>query len=388
MSIMVMSRMFKASLGSSSRKIMAVRLADFADDEGRGIWPTVARLARETELSERTVQRILADFVAEGLLVVVQEASGKPGQATRYDFDLAAIARLGQDRHTGDVMSPVAGALTGDTMTETGDTDDEDGCHHDTRTVIEPPVEPSLEREGASASANGEENSRSVIRKFDKWWPSYPDYAGTSRDAALKEWFALTADERADCIARTPAFIKATKDAKGSFVYPSVYLKERKWTLLDDPRSDVAPAAMYNPFSRAWMALRLAELSKPMTSEGWPAPSAFQRTLMRDADKAAEIKRERRARYGWPKVTAMDAKVENRFGAFVPGPLLVVSEGFQKMHRDSAEAAAWKALHERMGWPWLPATGHEWLYFPAGQPEEAMAEFQALVKGETHEAAV
>ena len=49
MSIAVMSRLFKAQLGSPSRKMLAIRLADFADDDGRGIWPTVGRLAQETE---------------------------------------------------------------------------------------------------------------------------------------------------------------------------------------------------------------------------------------------------------------------------------------------------------------------------------------------------
>ena len=36
MSIAVMSRLFKAQLGSPSRKMLAIRLADFADDVGRG----------------------------------------------------------------------------------------------------------------------------------------------------------------------------------------------------------------------------------------------------------------------------------------------------------------------------------------------------------------
>lgn len=53
MSILIMSRLFRAQLGSSSRKMLAVRLADFADDNGKGIWPSVETLAQETELSVR-----------------------------------------------------------------------------------------------------------------------------------------------------------------------------------------------------------------------------------------------------------------------------------------------------------------------------------------------
>lgn len=36
MSIMIMSRLFRMNLGGCNRKLLAVRLADFADDDGRG----------------------------------------------------------------------------------------------------------------------------------------------------------------------------------------------------------------------------------------------------------------------------------------------------------------------------------------------------------------
>jgi hypothetical protein len=89
------------------------------------------------------------------------------------------------------------------------------------------------------------------------------------------------------------------------------------------------------------------------------------------------------SRYGWPKVTDMQEKAERRIGSLVPGPLVGISEAFVKMHRDSAEAAAWKALHERMGWPWLPEPTPEWLWMPEGEPEAAMAALQAKLNEAT-----
>ncbi|RYC10061.1 hypothetical protein [Ciceribacter ferrooxidans] len=244
---------------------------------------------------------------------------------------------------------------------------------------LTPPEE--REREGASANEGREENPKAAVRKFDKWWPTYPNYAGTSRDAALREWMAMRPDEREDCIARTPAFIRATEAIKGTFVYPSVYLRERKWLLMDVPTSALAPLVLHNPFSRPWMARRFAELLQPMAERGWPALTIWQQTQMRDADRAREIERQRRARYGWPKVTEMHDKAERRVGMLVHGPLVAIAESFVKVHRDSDEAARWKALHERMGWPWLPEPSPEWLYFPPGEPEDAMAEFRAAVDG-------
>lgn len=390
MSILLMSRIFRQPMGGSTRKALAVRLADFADDEGRGIWPSVDRLAEETELSVRTVQRLLADFVNEGILILVKKASGRPGEANRYDFDLdrlfaapAAKENNPVAKTTGDTVSPVENVQTGDTVAETGDIDDGDGCHGVTRTVIEPPVN-LHEREGASErDGQGEENPKTTVRKFDKWWPTYPGYAGTSREAALREWMAMSRQEREDCIARTPAFIKAMQAIKGSFVWPSVYLRERKWLLMDQPTSSVATPTVHNPFSRAWMALRLSELTKPMRREGWPALSQFQTVQARDAEKARQINRERMARYGWPKVTEMHEKADRRQGMLVHGPLVGISEGFVKMHRDSDEAAGWKALHERMGWPWLPEPTPEWLWMPEGEPEAAMAELQAKLNEAT-----
>lgn len=246
---------------------------------------------------------------------------------------------------------------------------------------LTPPAE--RERESASASDCQEENQASTKRRFDKWWPTYPGYAGTSRDAALREWFGMSRLERDDCIARTPAFIKATNAIKGTFVYPAVYLRERKWLLMDEPTSAVATPTVHNPFSRPWMALRLSELMKPMRRDGWPALSQFQTVQARDAEKARQINRERMARYGWPKVTEMHDKADRRHGMLVHGPLVGISEGFVKMHRDSDEAAAWKALHERKGWPWLPEPTPEWLWMPEGEPEAAMAELQAKLNEAT-----
>lgn len=245
MSIYIMTRMFRAPLGSSSRKIMAVRLADFADDDGRGIWPTVARLARETELSERTVQRILADFVAEGLLMVVAEASGRPGQATRYDFDMAAVERLSA---TGDTMTPVKGVTP---ATQTGDTDDGDGCHHDTRTVIEPPIEPSGEREGASEREEGDDPSKFFdrVRLMElgaKGSPRWEGAQGSSTQWAVQQFAKLTDAERRQAEENRDAYLASCPRDRAGNPKPvaiGVYFRDKKFQAVEKPRPAGAPVA-------------------------------------------------------------------------------------------------------------------------------------------------
>ncbi|MBD8665280.1 helix-turn-helix domain-containing protein [Rhizobium sp. CFBP 8752] len=353
MSIMIMSRLFRMELGGCNRKLLAVRLADFADDEGRGIYPGVPRLARETELSERTIQRILSEFVSEGILVIVQEATGRRGQATRYDFDLPRLFAF-KPKATGDSVSPVATDVTGDTAAARGDTGDADGCHGVTLTVIEPLPNPKTgARDRAPAEGGIARSDRKRIeREFVLWFAIWKKGdVGFARNS----WFALSDDERAECTDRTPAYLRWAKPS--DIMAGAVYLKNRHWR--DAPAEALAPM-QHNPFSRAWMAFRLAELLKPMAT-AWPALTKFQRMeASKSANDAKAVEMERRQKYGWPRVTAL----HDMRAAIVPHGLVAVSEGFEKVHCDSGLAKRWQALHERQGWPWVPQTGHEWLYFP------------------------
>lgn len=245
------------------------------------------------------------------------------------------------------------------------------------------PLTPPDQKEGEGAGERvKEENPKAVRREFERFWKAYPASEMASHDAALAEWWAMTAAERAECMERTPDFLKAAKKIGGRLVYPSVYLKERKWRMLDDPRSDVAPPSPMKPFSRGWTAKLLAELCKPMATTGWPSLTKFQEMEMRDAERASAINRDRKRLYGWPTARAMCERLD---AALVPGPLLVLGETFVQLHRDSDEAQAWRALAERMGWPWLPVTKHEWLYLPPGRPEDALIAFKEKLGGKDAE---
>ncbi|WP_244412411.1 hypothetical protein [Sinorhizobium sp. CCBAU 05631] len=123
-------------------------------------------MAKETELSTRTVKRILAEFVAEGLLIIRKRGGAGAGVPTRYDFNMEAIARLKP------ATAPPAEVCHDDTLngsegchpgtpngiarvtpeTFKGDTDSKEGCHAVTQSIRDPltePPEPPEEREGA-----------------------------------------------------------------------------------------------------------------------------------------------------------------------------------------------------------------------------------------------
>jgi len=93
MGIQLISRVYRKSWGSASHKMVAIRLADVAKDDGTRIFPSVSTIASATDLSERQVQRIIKDFRKAGLLVIVRLGGGR-SNPTEYKFDLAAMDRL------------------------------------------------------------------------------------------------------------------------------------------------------------------------------------------------------------------------------------------------------------------------------------------------------
>lgn len=69
---------------AGGEKLLAVKLADNAHDNGCSIFPSVATLSRQTHQSERTIQYQLKRMMARGWLVLVKHAHGGRGHAREY----------------------------------------------------------------------------------------------------------------------------------------------------------------------------------------------------------------------------------------------------------------------------------------------------------------
>lgn len=137
---------------SGAELLLALALADFADDLGRNLFPSVATLAHKTRQSTRTVQRQLAEFRdVEWLLVEDEDAlSGGRGRSVRY--------RINPTWLNGDSLSWFSNRK--------GDTGDTKGCQPAQERVTPevgkgdtamspdpsyPSLEPPVTREGDSA---------------------------------------------------------------------------------------------------------------------------------------------------------------------------------------------------------------------------------------------
>lgn len=94
-----MTRVWDAAFPTLAMKLIALKLADCANDEGENIYPSVGRVERETGASSSTVREALADMEAAGLLVVTECGDGnKRGRSTTIRaFNLDLLKRLGDE---------------------------------------------------------------------------------------------------------------------------------------------------------------------------------------------------------------------------------------------------------------------------------------------------
>lgn len=134
MSTVIMSLCWPLQGMSGPQKAVLISLADNANDEGV-CWPSVARIAERTCLSERTVQGAIKWLGQVGILSVRERI----GRSTMYTLTPASYAPPQELRPAADALPPPqephptpAGAAP--------------------RTVIEPSVEPSPDGDRVSRS--------------------------------------------------------------------------------------------------------------------------------------------------------------------------------------------------------------------------------------------
>jgi hypothetical protein len=100
MSVRIMTRVWDAAFPTLPMKMIALKLADCANDEGENIYPSVGRVEAETGVCASVVRAALADLEAAGLLVVVAAGTGnRQGRSTTVRaFDVERLKMLGDGR--------------------------------------------------------------------------------------------------------------------------------------------------------------------------------------------------------------------------------------------------------------------------------------------------
>ncbi|MEZ0231885.1 MAG: helix-turn-helix domain-containing protein [Methylophilaceae bacterium] len=99
MSVLVMAQVFKRYPNGGCEMLLALALADHADDDGENIYPSIQSLALKTRQSERTVQRAIKTMIKSGWLIPVWLNVGGRGKTSEY--------KINPDWLKGDNLSPI-----------------------------------------------------------------------------------------------------------------------------------------------------------------------------------------------------------------------------------------------------------------------------------------
>lgn len=89
-----MSLIWDIEFPTQSQLLIALKLADFANDDGGSVYPSRDRVARNAQCSNTTVKVVLRAFRNVGLLHVVREGGKGPKSTTEYAWNLELIHDL------------------------------------------------------------------------------------------------------------------------------------------------------------------------------------------------------------------------------------------------------------------------------------------------------
>lgn len=105
MSMRLMVQAMKIKVGSSARKLVLLKLADNANDEGE-CWPSYSNISAQTEMSERSVMRHVLVLESAGMVEIIR----RPNQSNLFklkldDFSGENLSRRGDKNDNAGVTN-------------------------------------------------------------------------------------------------------------------------------------------------------------------------------------------------------------------------------------------------------------------------------------------
>lgn len=93
MSIQIMSLVWKNFNRGGSEKLALLALADWCNDEGGSLHPSIATIAKKINVSESQARRIVHKFIEEGYLRVVDNFyGGAKGDTRKYEMNIKMLS--------------------------------------------------------------------------------------------------------------------------------------------------------------------------------------------------------------------------------------------------------------------------------------------------------
>ncbi|EPV0646721.1 helix-turn-helix domain-containing protein [Escherichia coli] len=211
MSMELMVKAMKIRVGNPLRKLVLIKLADNASDQGE-CWPSYQHIADQCEISKRSVMNHIAALCESGLVKKVTRKGEKGNSSNIYLLHLdGAGDSLGGSANnslSGAANSPgSAGVAPGGSANNSlsgaanspgsagvapgGSAGDSPRTSHSFESVKEPVNEPIAVGESADESVRVRSNRPEYSPEFEQTWLAYPKRAGgNSKSAAFKAWKA------------------------------------------------------------------------------------------------------------------------------------------------------------------------------------------------------
>lgn len=167
MSMELMVKAMKIRVGNPLRKLVLIKLADNASDQGE-CWPSYQHIADQCEISKRSVMNHIAALCESGLVKKVTRKGEKGNSSNIYLLHLDGA---------GDSPGGSAG--------------DSPRTSHSFEPVNEPVNEPIAVGASVDESVRVRSNRPEYSPEFEQAWLAYPKRAGgNSKSAAFKAWKA------------------------------------------------------------------------------------------------------------------------------------------------------------------------------------------------------
>ncbi len=231
------------------------------------------------------------------------------------------------------------------------------------------PLTPHAERNERERERDdeGEENPKAIEREFKRFFIGWKTAISDSEPDARRQWHQLTVDERVEASKRSADYqTAATATGRKHLCSAATYLKERRWEKLPELKIQSQTAATpeaYTAYSRAGRGLLLAELLRPVRH--LQLNRIEEAVIEANPEKSDLIWRDKYEKQGWPEAARLieTTVAKKRFN--VPQRIVTMAQDFDKVKVGSDIWEAWRRLHWRRYWPWLPAPdGLEWMQFP------------------------
>lgn len=269
MSMQAMTKALSIPTGHAPSKHVLLLLANYADENGE-CFPSIDRIATESELAARTVRKCLE--LLEGLGLLSRDQARKAdGTMARSRF------RLNLDASPREVAEPTD-------RRHVVPTDDHDRRHDvptDRRHVVpspaargatgyirmNPPLEPyereAREREDLDEGKEGGRSNHEVADDsgFDDFMRRYPSGHVDNRQRALSAWSALSDGDRKRALEAVDAYrIEARRSGRTKLFAAVTYLADRVWERLAVSSASGSGAAgsggaVVGAWSRSWWVI-------------------------------------------------------------------------------------------------------------------------------------